>query len=263
MACRCCGGLTRRHLLSGAAMVAALPLAGCDTAVPDWLADILVPEALAAELGTQAFSAILRETPPVRDAGLQRRIAGVGERIVAASASTWPDWRFVVLDSPQVNAFALPGGKIGVFTGMLQVMANEAQLASVLGHEVGHVTARHGAQRIVAEHALSLALRLAAALVSYSDAPVPPQLVVALGGSVADIGLIRPFSRGQELQADELGLGFMARAGYDPAEAIAFWRRMLALERGDRAPAFLSTHPSSERRIAALEALLPAVRTAQ
>ena len=78
-------------------------------------------------------------------------LAGVGERIVAASAPTWPDWQFVVLDSPQLNAFALPGGKVGVFTGMLQVMANEAQLATVLGHEVGHVTARHGAQRIVAE----------------------------------------------------------------------------------------------------------------
>jgi predicted Zn-dependent protease len=260
MTCGCCGGLSRRRLLSGAALAAALPLAGCDAAVPDWLADLLVPEAMAAELGAQAFRQILRETPPMRDAALQRWVAGVGERIVGASASTWPDWQFVALDGPQINAFALPGGKVGVFAGMLRVVANEAQLASVLGHEVGHVTARHGAQRIVAEHALSLALRLAATLVSYSDAPVPPQLVVALGGSLADVGLIRPFGRGQELQADELGLGFMARAGYDPAEAVAFWRRMLALERGDRVPAFLSTHPASEQRIAALEALLPAAR---
>ena len=97
----------------------------------------------------------------MRDAGLQRR---AGQSSASGSwpraASAWPDWQFVVLDSPQLNAFALPGGKVGVFTGMLQIMANEAQLATVLGHEVGHVNARHGAQRIVAENAVSLALRL-------------------------------------------------------------------------------------------------------
>ena len=164
-----------------------------------------------------------------------------------------------MLDSPKLNAFALPGGKVGVFTGMLQIMANEAQLATVLGHEVGHVNARHAAQRIVAENAVALALRLAASLLAYSDTPIPPQLVVALGGSLADIGLIRPFGRGQELQADELGLRYMARAGYDPAESVQFWRRMLALETADRVPAFLSTHPAGERRIEQLERLIPTV----
>ena len=256
MACRCCGGLSRRSLLTGAALAATLPLAGCDAAVPDWLADLLVPEEVAAQLGAQAFREILSATPPLRDAGLQRRLATVGERIVAASASPWRDWQFVVLDSPQLNAFALPGGKVGVYAGMLKIMANEAQLATVLGHEVGHVNARHAAQRIVAENAVALALRLGASLLAYGDYPIPPQLVVALGGSLADVGLIRPFGRGQELQADELGLRYMARAGYDPAESVAFWRRMLALEGESRVPAFLSTHPASERRIEALEALL-------
>jgi predicted Zn-dependent protease len=261
MACRCCGGLPRRTFLTGAALAATLPLAGCDAAVPDWLADLLVPEEVAAKLGEQAFQEILRETPPLRDAGLQRRLAGVGERIVAASGSPWRDWQFVVLDSPKLNAFALPGGRVGVFSGMLGIMANEAQLATVLGHEVGHVNARHAAQRIVAENAVALALRLGTALLAYGDTPIPPQPVVALGGSLADIGLIRPFGRGQELQADELGLRYMARAGYDPAESVAFWRRMLALDTGDRTPAFLSTHPASQRRIAALQRLLPAAPT--
>ena len=259
MACRCCGGIPRRSFLAGAVLAAALPLAGCDAAIPDWLADLLVPESVAAELGAQAFREILGATPPVRDAGLQRRLAVVGERIVAASSSTWSDWQFVVLDSPQLNAFALPGGKVGVFTGMLQIMANEAQLATVLGHEVGHVNARHAAQRIVAENAVALALRLGASLLAYGDTPIPPQLVVALGGSLADIGLIRPFGRGQELQADELGLRYMARAGYDPAKSVQFWRQMLALETADRVPAFLSTHPAGERRIQQLERLIPSV----
>ena len=125
-------------------------------------------------------------------------------------------------------------------------MANEAQLATVLGHEVGHVNARHAAQRIVAENAVALALRLGASLLAYGDTPIPPQLVVALGGSLADVGLIRPFGRGQELQADELGLRYMARAGYDPAESVA----VLAADAGagERRPrAGLPVDPPSQR----------------
>ena len=250
MACRCCGGLARRSLLTGAATAAMLPLAGCDAAVPSWLADLLVPEDVAAELAPGRFA---RSWPRRRRCAMRGCSGGWPPSANASSPpanSTWPDWQFAVLDSPQLNAFALPGGKVGVFAGMLQIMANEAQLATVLGHEVGHVNARHAAQRIVAENAVALALRLGASLLAYGDTPIPPQLVVALGGSLADVGLIRPFGRGQELQADELGLRYMARAGYDPAESVEFWRRMLALETGDRPPAFLSTHPASERRIA-------------
>lgn len=259
MTCAC-----RRTFLRGAmATAGTLPLAGCGAAIPDWLADFLVPEAMAAELGAATFRETLRQTPPVRDPTLQRRVTAVGTRIVAASASPWPEWRFAVLDSPQANAFALPGGYVAVFTGMLQVTADEAQLATVLGHEVGHVTARHAAERIVAENAVSLALRFAASLLAFGDTNLPADLVVALGGAAADLGLIRPFGRGQELEADALGLRYMARAGYDPAASIAFWRRMMALERGSRgAPAFLSTHPTGERRIERLEELLPSLGSA-
>ena len=261
MGCRCGGGTSRRAFLSGAAVAAILPLAGCDRAVPDWLADLLVPETMAAELGLRAFRQILRETPPVRDSSLQRRVAAVGERIVRASHSPYPDWQFVVLESPEVNAFALPGGHVGVYRGMLQAIASEAHLATVLGHEIGHVNARHGAERIVAENAVALALRLGAALLAMSDVHVPPDLVVSLGGTEAELGLIRPYSRGQDLEADALGLRYMAQAGYDPAEAVAFWRRMQRLEGAGAGPAaFLSTHPSSERRIEALEELLSALR---
>lgn len=261
MACGCRRALSRRAILRAAATTGALPLAGCGDAVPDWLAELLVPEALAAELGTAAFREILQNTPPLADPGLQRRVAAVGERIVAASDSSWADWRFVVLASPQVNAFALPGGHVGVFAGMLEVTQDEAQLATVLGHEVAHVNARHPAERIVAENAVALAIRLGASLLALSDAPVPPELVAALGGTAADLGLIRPFGRSQELEADALGLTYMARAGYNPAASIAFWRRMLALEEGRGVPAFLSTHPAGERRIERLRELLPTVTT--
>lgn len=261
MVCLCGAGVTRRAFLSRAAMTAsALPLAGCDAAVPDWLADLLVPEEMEAELGLRAFQKILQETPPVRDPPLQGRLAAIGERIVGASSSPYPDWRFVVLESPQVNAFALPGGYVGVYTGMLRAAAGEAQLATVLGHEVAHVNARHGAQRLVAENSVALLLRIGASLLAWSDTPVSPDVIVALGGAAAEFGLIRPFSRSQELQADELGLRYMAAAGYDPVEAVAFWRRMAALNKDNgRVPAFLATHPSDAHRIEELEALLPAL----
>ena len=179
----CCGGLRRRALLrSGAALAATLPLAGCDAAVPDWLADLLVPEAMAAELGAQAFREILRETPPVRDTGLQRRVAGVGERIVAASRSSWPSWQFVVLDSPSRNAFALPGGKVGIFTGMLQTMASvglQSFLPSALNSGLDIALERHDAPLVrMADVALAHASGYVAALGDLLTREVDTDIVV-------------------------------------------------------------------------------------
>ena len=145
---------------------------------------------------------------------------------------------------------------------MLRIMANEAQLATVLGHEVGHVTARHAAQRIVAENAVTLTLRLGASLLAWSDTPIPPQLVVALGGSLADVGLIRPFGRAQELQADALGLATWPRPASIPRSDRVLAAHA-ALETGDRPPAFLVDPPdqrSADRGIeaAAAESRRPA-----
>ncbi len=189
-----------------------------------------------------------------------RRIRGARVRaggIVRASNSPYPDWQFVVFESDQANAFALPGGRVGVFTGMLQVAADEAQLATVLGHEVGHVNARHGAERMVTEHFIALGLRLVAALLAFGDVQIPPDLLVALGASAAELGIVRPFSRTQELEADALGLDYMAQAGYEPTAAIAFWRRMQQIAGDGGQPDFLATHPSSARRIEELLERLP------
>jgi predicted Zn-dependent protease len=149
-----------------------------------------------------------------------------------------------------------------VFTGMLEVAANEDQLATVLGHEVGHVNARHGAERMVTEHFIALGLRLAASLLALGDVQIPPELLVALGASAADLGIVRPFSRTQELEADALGLEYMAQAGYDPTQAIAFWQRMQQLTGDGGAPHFLATHPSNARRIEELLEQLPELENA-
>jgi predicted Zn-dependent protease len=157
----------------------------------------------------------------------------------------------VVFEGEQANAFALPGGYVGVYAGMLDIAANEAQLATVLGHEIGHVNARHGA-----EHAIMLALLLA-----LGDVRIPPDLLVVLGGSAAELGIVRPFSRAQELEADALGLEFMAQAGYKPTEAVAFWQRMQQLSGNGGPPPFLATHPSNAKRIEELLERLPELKS--
>jgi predicted Zn-dependent protease len=266
--CRVCGSvagasaqLTRRKFLRGlAATGAAAPLAGCDQVDIGWLARTLVPPDAEAELGRTAFQQIMSQTPVARDPELQAYVARIGERIVQASGSPYPDWEFVVFEGEQANAFALPGGRVGVFTGMLEVAANEDQLATVLGHEIGHVNARHGAERMVTEHFIALALRLGATLLAMGDVRIPPDLPVALGASAAEFGIVRPFSRAQELEADALGLEYMAQAGYDPTEAVTFWRRMQQLTSNGGPPVFLATHPSNAQRIEELLERLPELR---
>ena len=270
-ACRVCGPnasgrsarIGRRAFLKGlAAATATAPLAGCDQVDVGWLARTLVPPEAEAELGRQAFRQIMSQTPVAQDRRLHAYVTRIGESIVQASASPYPDWQFVVFEGDQANAFALPGGRVGVFTGMLEVAANEDQLATVLGHEIGHVNARHGAERMVTEHFIALGLRLAAALLALGDVQIPPDLLVALGASAAELGIVRPFSRTQELEADGLGLEYMARAGYDPTEAIAFWRRMQQLTGNGGPPHFLATHPSNARRIEELLERLPELQDA-
>jgi predicted Zn-dependent protease len=263
--CRICGcaagpsaRLSRRAFLKGlAAAGATVPLAGCDQVGVGWLARTLVPAEAEAELGRQAFRQIASQTPAAQDPELQAYVARIGEGIVRASNSPYPDWQFVVFEGERANAFALPGGYVGVYRGMLDVAANEAQLATVLGHEVGHVNARHGAERMVTEHFITLALRLAAMLLALGDVQIPPDLLVALGAGAAELGIVRPFSRAQELEADALGLEYMAQAGYAPTEAIAFWRRMQQLGGNGGPPPFLATHPSNAQRIEELLERLP------
>ncbi len=270
MACACgrsgsgrSARIGRRAFLKGlAAAAATVPVAGCDQVDVGWFARMLVPPDAEAELGRQAFRQIMSQTPVAQDPELHAYVTRIGESIVQTSKSPYPDWEFVVFEGDQANAFALPGGRVGVFTGMLEVAANEDQLATVLGHEIGHVNARHGAERMVTEHFIALGLRLAASLLALGDVQIPPDLLVALGASAAELGIVRPFSRTQELEADALGLEYMAQAGYEPTKAIAFWRRMQQLTGNGGPPHFLATHPSNARRIEELLEQLPELRDA-
>lgn len=187
----------------------------------------------------------------------------VATRIAAASGQNFK-WEWVLIESPEVNAWCMPGGKMAVYTGIMPVLKNEAALAAVLGHEVAHATERHGQQR----YARAVRGNVLGAVVA-GAAIVGGQIlcktetcknVSGLGGAAAGLAVAffdRKFSRGDETEADKVGQIFMARAGYPPSEAIKLWERMAAASGGKAPPEFMSTHPSSERRQGDLRSWLP------
>jgi predicted Zn-dependent protease len=210
---------------------------------------ILLPESQDADMGLQAYQQIKQEEKISSNAALNQRVQTVGRRIAAVSGHPEWDWQFTLFDNPEPNAFALPGGKVGVYTGLFKVAQNDAQLAAVMGHEVGHAIARHGAERM----SQGILAQLGGVAVG---AATGSQAVVDLYSQAATLGVILPYSRGQESEADEIGLMLMAEAGYDPREAVTLWQNFAAVG-GDRPPEFLSTHPSEGTRIERLQELMP------
>ena len=230
----CLSCLTRRRFLL--ATPAALTLGACDEA-PDIISDEMM-----AEMGAQSWAAIRQSTPLSPNADLQAQVDRVALRLLDHAATDPAAWEVEVFDSPEANAFALPGGKIGVFTGMLRITENEAQLATVLGHEIGHLQAEHGKKRVQAQLVRDIGLRALTAALGAADVEYAAEIGAALGIGV-EYGLLRPYSRDHEREADVAGLRLMDAAGFDPAQAAVFWDRMEA-QSARRGPAFLSTHPA-------------------
>ncbi|MCW1734190.1 M48 family metallopeptidase [Anaerorudis cellulosivorans] len=163
-------------------------------------------------------------------------------------------WEFKLVKDNSINAFAMPGGKVVVYSGLLPVTQNEASLAVVIGHEIGHVVAKHANERISQQLALQYGGAVAGELLGGVAATQIGQTVFGLG---AQMGVMLPYARKQEYEADELGLIFMAMAGYDPRVAIPFWTRMAQSSQGGKIPEFLSTHPTDAKRISNMEKILP------
>jgi predicted Zn-dependent protease len=217
---------------------------------------MLVSESQEAALGEEAYRQILRgsvvlpEGAAVKDSEASRIVRRVGERI--ARAANRPDyrWEFKIVNDPEmVNAFCVPGGKVAVYTGIFPVARDEAGLSVILGHEVAHALERHAAER------MSQAQLVGAGLAVAGASGLNPQILQALGLG-ANVGLILPFGRSQESEADHVGLILMAKAGYDPRVALEVWERMEKREKG-APPEFLSTHPGYETRIQQLTAWMP------
>jgi predicted Zn-dependent protease len=217
----------------------------------------LLPESAEIQMGLDAFRQILAKSKLSSDPILTAQVTRVGQRIAEATGRTDYAWEFKLIEDKQVNAFCLPGGKVGVYTGILPITQDDPGLAAVLGHEVSHATARHGSERV------SQALLVQAGLVATQAAlargdPRTVQQVAALLGAGATVGLILPWGRAQESEADRLGLTYMAKAGYHPQAARDLWVRMAEAARGkERPPDFLSTHPAPETRIRQIEAWIP------
>ena len=209
-------------------------------------------------LGLQAFQEVLASSDVVESGPAAESVRRVASRIAAqtGSAASSFNWQVSVVNSDQVNAFCLPGGKIVVYTGILPVAESEAGLATVVGHEVAHAVARHGAQRVFQNQLVQTALVGASFSLGEMDYG-QRQAIMGLLGVGAQYGVLLPFGRDHEVEADQMGLLYMARAGYDPREAIPFWERMGQAAGNGQPPEFMSTHPSHGTRIQNLEAYMP------
>jgi len=227
----------------------------------------LLSESQLQEMATQEYRAFLSEnkvvSPGSRDGEMVRR---VGQRLVNAIQTYYSqkgltqdlqgfNWEFNLVENKEANAWAMPGGKVAVYTGLLPITQNEAALAVVLGHEIAHALAKHGNERM-SQAMVAQGIGVAGEVLTSSNERVN-SIFANVYGPAASIGVLLPNSRKQELEADKYGLIFTAMAGYNPQEAIPLWERMLQQAGGNRPPEFLSTHPSEENRIEKLKQLMP------
>ncbi|WP_245539026.1 M48 family metallopeptidase [Thioflavicoccus mobilis] len=220
---------------------------------------LMIDPAREAQLGLRTFDKLKAETPVSRSQAQTAQVHRVGGRIAVVVPTPGYQWEFVLFDAPDTaNAFALPGGKVGIYSGILPIARDDAGLATVIAHEIAHVIAHHGGERMSQGLLMQMGgVALSAAL--GSQAAATRELAMQAYGLGTQVGVTLPYSRTQELEADQLGLLYMARAGYDPREAVAFWRRFQEANRarGGAPPEFLSTHPVDSRRIAQLEQMMP------
>jgi len=229
----------------------------------------LLPESEIQAMANTEYTQFLASNKVVAASGNKdaEMVKRVGQRITNAVDAYYREnnisdklegykWEYNLVNSPEVNAWCMPGGKIVVYTGLLPITQNEAALAVVMGHEVCHALLQHGNQRMsqqMGAQAVQAGLQVALA----NKSAATQNLFMSAYGIGAQVGVLLPFSRKQELEADRYGLIFAAKSGYNPQEAIALWKRMEAASNGQKPPEFLSTHPSEGNRIAQLEKLMP------
>lgn len=211
-----------------------------------------------SQLGSQSFTQMKQEIPVNKNVKTNAYVQCVANAITAQAPEQkgFSQWEVVVFESDQVNAFALPGGKIGVYTGLLKVAVNQDQLATVLGHEVAHVLSNHSNERLSQSQLANAGLQLTDIAIGASEYSQYRNLTMGALGVGVQYGVILPYGRSQESEADVLGLALMAKAGFDPAQSIELWKNMAKASGGKQPPELLSTHPSHNTRIADLSATI-------
>ena len=216
----------------------------------------LVSEGDEKKLGVDAYDDILKKTPLSKNQAWQAQLKRVGQRISAAAAKPEYEWAFNVLAGKDVNSFCLPEGKVAFWEGIMPVAQDDAGVAVVMGHEVAHALARHGAERM----SQSMGAQIVGQVLGAGVGMVNPAYTEAFSqayGLGVNVAVILPWGRAQESEADQIGLILMAKAGYDPSAAVGFWERMAKVKQGGSPPEFLSTHPSDDTRIAQIKQWLP------
>lgn len=216
----------------------------------------LISDQDEAKLGQDAYAEVMKKNKITANADYQRRIKEIGARIAAAANQPNFKWEFNVLQGKEVNAFCLPGGKVAFWDGIMPICGDDNGIAVVMGHEVAHALAHHGAERM----SQGMGAEIIGQLLSVgleNATPATRDRTLQLYGLGAQFGVMLPFSRSHESEADHIGLLLMAKAGYDPRSAPEFWKRMSAGSKGEKPPEFLSTHPSDETRIRQLQEWMP------
>ncbi len=245
------------YIPKGTLCLLLLLLFGCTT-VPytERSQFMMVSEAEEIRIGKSAFEKVKDESDLNEDARLSAIIERVGKRIAMTSGTDDLDWEFIVIDDKKANAFALPGGKVAFNTGILPLCIDETGVAVVMGHEFAHVLARHGAERLSQSRMLRLGKTVLSIVLS-SSAPAARSTVLNAYGIGTKLGVMLPFSRSHESEADGIGLSLMANAGYDPTKAVEFWERMAEKSKGKKRLELLATHPGDDLRIDKLKERMP------
>ena len=244
-------------------LAALMFLTGCQESPTGRNRLALVPDAVLADMGQQNFEQMKQQNALITRPDVNRLVQCITEALVVAAQTEYPEapmpqsWEVAVFDNPTPKAFALPGGKIGVHSGLLEIAENQAQLATVVGHEIAHVLADHGNERLTQELGLQAGMLLIGLFTESEIAEDQIQQALGIG---AQLGITLPFSRAHEEEADLMGLEIMARAGFEPDQSVRLWQNM-ARASGAQPLEFLSTHPNHDTRIASLRNQLAAARS--
>ncbi|MCA8902938.1 MAG: M48 family metallopeptidase [Hyphomonas sp.] len=252
--------LSRRAIISGLAAGTVFPFISSCTTNPATGASqiLLVGDNEIASMASAAWTDMKAQTPVTANSQLKNRVLSVWERTVngaqkAGHIDPNASWDVAVFDTDDVNAFVMPGNRVGVYRGITELTENDDQLSSVLGHETGHVVGKHAAERMSVSVLSQAALVAGSIAIAQSDnLKKYGNEIAALGGAALQFGVILPYSRNHELQADKLGVDYMHQAGYDVKQSVRLWELMDANSKGQRPPEFMSTHPDPVRRAAEL-----------
>lgn len=243
--------LSRRAIITGLAAGTVVPIVtGCTTNPETGSSQfLLVGEGAIAQMAASAWTDMKQQTPQSTNSSLTARVDRVWNKIAKGAGRADQEWEVAVFDTDDVNAFVMPGNKVGVYRGITELVENDDQLGSVLGHEVGHVAGRHAAERYSLQIAGQIALVAGAIAVNESETLKKyGNEIGVLGGAALQFGVLLPYSRRHELEADRLGVDYMHRSGYNVSEAPRLWDLMDKKSAGNRPPEFMSTHPDPARR---------------